>query len=138
MSTPEERIAILLAAYLWEQDRLKAWKNEAKGTLGMYPKNEMITAFHGTWDAYIDAVMASNQWIIDCLKKPKVKSLDALIAQIDNKEHKKAAIVAVRKASHKQRKVSHYFKSLDQVIGLEDKVRDYIEAFLTTGKKPPV
>ena len=136
MPTQKERIIALKAAYDWEQIRLRNWRDEAHNSVNKGETNPMILRFLDTWKSYIQEVMASNEWIICSLQKaldadPQKDPIADAVDALNEVEHNKQSIDAIAAAAHQEQGKSHYFKSLDAVIHLEDDVRDYIEAFLT-------
>lgn len=141
MPTPRERIATLIAAYEWEQERLDAWRNEANHSIDEnadYAANPMIKRFAGTWYAYIREVKKSNGSILEALNaaynaEPDDEHPDPVmdgIRALNRVEHRKGTITSISNAVNAHRRQSKYFKSLDAVIDLENGVRDYIEDFL--------
>ena len=141
MPTMRERVATLIAAYEWEQERLDAWDNEAKNSIrdnADYAANPMIVRFAGTWYAYIREVKKSNDSIIAALNAARGADRDADhpdpimdgIRALNRVEHRKGTITSISNAVNAHRRQSKYFKSLDAVIDLENGVRDYIEDFL--------
>ena len=141
MSTAKERIATLVKAYEWEQERLEAWRNEAKNSLDEnkdYAGNPMIKRFVGTWYAYIDEVKKSNSSVLKALDAayravPDKDHPDPImdgVRALNRVEHRKGTITSISNAVNAHRGQSPYFESLDAVIDLENGVRDYIEDFL--------
>ena len=141
MPTMRQRVATLIAAYEWEQERLDAWRNEANHSIDEnadYAANPMTKRFAGTWYAYIREVKKSNESILEALNaaqdaEPDPDHPDPVldgVRALNRVEHRKGTITSISNAANAHRRQSKYFKSLDAVIDLENGVRDYIEDFL--------
>jgi hypothetical protein len=132
------RIALLIAAYEWEQTRLRNWRDEAMGaTTAQQLVNPMIARFLETWKAYFREVEASNQSIINRLQNahaaPAGPVHDPMVdgaRAISRNEHRKGSIRTIANAANAHGHQSDYFRSLDAVLDLENEVRDHIERFL--------
>ena len=140
----EDRLATLHEAYLWEQNRIKAWVDDLNNH--RVDANPMIARFYTTWIAYFNEVTASNAWVIGVCDTALVEArkrsdpkeqaaiLNPAIRSINRIEHRKGSVSAISNAANIYRHQSKYFKSLDAVIDLENEVRDYIEDYLVDGK----
>ncbi len=155
----DERLAKLHDAYLWEQERIKAWLEDLDNHSQVdfdHPDNEfdyttdktnpMVVRFLATWRAYFAEVQASNTAVMGictaALSAARSKSdpeeqgaiLTEAIRKINRIEHRKGSVSSISNAANLHRRQSKYFKSLDAVIDLENEVRDYIEDYLIDGK----
>ena len=141
MATPTERISTLIEAYEWEQNRLVGWRTDATATANAMANisNPMIQRFAATWELYLEAVKKSNQHVIDLLtaandsKEGDADAIKRAIREVNRIEHRKGSVAAISNATNAHRRQSAYFESLDDVIDLENEVRDYIEEYLTNG-----
>ena len=155
MTPEEERLAKLHDAYLWEQERIKAWLDDLKNhdtalfdrsdnlfDYSVDKSNPMVTRFRATWMAYFDEVRKSNDWVMGICRAAlaqadanvrKVEVTQA-IRKINRIEHRKGSVSAISNAANIYRRQSRYFKSLDAVIDLENEARDYIEDYLVNAK----
>ena len=144
MIPEEERLEKLRDAYSWEQERIDAWlddlHNHEDGS------NPMIARFYVTWKAYFKEVKASNQCVIDTCTQglaagraeenqdDQRASFIRTIRKINRVEHRKGSVSAISNTANTHRRQSGYFKSLDEVIDLDNEARDYIENYLVDGK----
>jgi hypothetical protein len=151
----EDRLARLHDAYIWEQERIKAWLDDLKnnktidtkhpqnkGDYSSDPSNPMVVRFVATWMAYFDEVQASNNSVIGICQAaldqtdPALRAIEVnnAIRRINRIEHRKGSVSTISNAANLHRRQSKYFKSLDAVIDLENEVRDYVEDYLVDGK----
>jgi hypothetical protein len=139
-----DNIAVLNAAYLWEQDRIDGWLDEMTNTLTEENENNpMIMRFLDTWTRYFKKIKESNENVIglcqtaidvnnDPGKSPadKDRASAETVRQINRVTHRKASLLPIVDAAQIRKTQSKYFEALDETLELEEEALDYIAGHL--------
>ena len=137
--SPEERIAVVKANFERENDILSNWENDSRefvgpGTDQLEPLNQV---FAGTWIDYMQDVRSANITIVEICKRFQDGEIDFNAAKDEILEDQYNRGGMRRYAnSNGPNPRGRYLNSIRDVLGLEVRFANILEAFLETGDLP--